>query len=828
MGGRRNLRFAAVSAVVRAALAWERLWPALWPAVAVAGLFLAAALSDVLLLLAGWLHLLVLLAFAAALAAALWHGRRGWRSIDDTEVRHRLESDNTLSHRPLTALGDRLAGGAEDPAARALWRAHLLRVASAARGLWVRAPAPGVPRRDPWGLRAAALLLLVIGVAAAGPDAGNRLVRALSPQLVGAAGGPIGLDVWITPPTYTRLAPLFLDRDSAPAEALRVPAGSTVLAQVSGLDEAPRLIISGAEIDFADLGSGTYRAEGAIEEGALGEGTVGKDDRLIIQRGTRELAAWPLRVIADAPPAIAFAAPPASTGRAHLRLDFEASDDYGLASADATIRRADGGAGPDGEMELRIDLPLPGSGLMETRGRVFRDLTAHPWAGLPILIQLRAVDGRGHTGNSEAVATLLPERIFNHPVARAIAAQRKKLNNRSPGTRAEVVAALGDIAERPLHFNSDPVVYLALGIAQRRLLYSPDSAALASVQELLWDIAIRLEDGETVVSERELKKAQDDVMRALREGVADAELNRLMDQLKRALDKYMSALAKQLAKQGAPEMPLTPSMRTIGRDDMQQLIERARELAQTGAVDAARQMLAELQRILNNLRAGVTPGQNNRKAAKARRLMDGLRELRRRQQELHDRTFRRSQNSGDGAPRADQRQGRQGAGPPQGVGQAEAAAQEAVRRALGDLMLGFDAMMGGIPQPFGKAERAMRDAAEELSSGRPGGALPPQAEALSQLRLGAEAAAENIARSLGGLAGVGQRPGQRGRGPGRDPFGRVTGGAYGAAVDGPVKIPDQAETQRAREILQELRRRAGERRRPRFERDYIDRLLRRF
>jgi hypothetical protein len=36
------------------------------------------------------------------------------------------------------------------------------------------------------------------------------------------------------------------------------------------------------------------------------------------------------------------------------------------------------------------------------------------------------------------------------------------------------------------------------------------------------------------------------------------------------------------------------------------------------------------------------------------------------------------------------------------------------------------------------------------------------------------------------------------------------------------------EMQRAREILQELRRRAGEIDRPQFERDYIDRLLRRF
>ena len=73
-----------------------------------------------------------------------------------------------------------------------------------------------------------------------------------------------------------------------------------------------------------------------------------------------------------------------------------------------------------------------------------------------------------------------------------------------------------------------------------------------------------------------------------------------------------------------------------------------------------------------------------------------------------------------------------------------------------------------------------------------------------------------------------QRRGSR-PGDGRDPFGRQPGGAFGSAVDGEgVKVPDQMEMRRARQILDELRRRAGERERPVIERDYIERLLRRF
>jgi hypothetical protein len=61
----------------------------------------------------------------------------------------------------------------------------------------------------------------------------------------------------------------------------------------------------------------------------------------------------------------------------------------------------------------------------------------------------------------------------------------------------------------------------------------------------------------------------------------------------------------------------------------------------------------------------------------------------------------------------------------------------------------------------------------------------------------------------------------------RDPLGRERNG-NGSYDQGDVAIPDQGELQKSREILDELRRRSGERSRPEIERDYIDRLLKRF
>jgi hypothetical protein len=60
-----------------------------------------------------------------------------------------------------------------------------------------------------------------------------------------------------------------------------------------------------------------------------------------------------------------------------------------------------------------------------------------------------------------------------------------------------------------------------------------------------------------------------------------------------------------------------------------------------------------------------------------------------------------------------------------------------------------------------------------------------------------------------------------------DPLGRpVRSREYGD--DFTVKVPDEIDVQRARRVLEELRRRFGESERPQLELDYIERLLRDF
>lgn len=126
---------------------------------------------------------------------------------------------------------------------------------------------------------------------------------------------------------------------------------------------------------------------------------------------------------------------------------------------------------------------------------------------------------------------------------------------------------------------------------------------------------------------------------------------------------------------------------------------------------------------------------------------------------------------------------------------------------------------------LGQAGEAMGDAAGALGEGRSGRAVGSQGEALDALRQGAQGMAQQLANR-----GRGNGPGGIRRGdsfPNEDPLGRpqrTTGPDLGSQV----KVPDEIDTQRAREILDAIRRRLSEPMRPLIERDYLERLLDKF
>jgi uncharacterized protein (TIGR02302 family) len=806
------------------ALIWERLWPALWPALAVLGVFLVLALFDLLPLLPGAVHVVLLIVAGGLLAQALVSAIRRFHLPDRGAERRRIEQASGLAHRPLTALDDRLSGG-DDPATLALWQAHRERMLTQARRLRVGWPAAGLVRRDPFALRAALSLLLIIAAIDAGKDAPLRLVRALTPSLTfGEPAAQATLDIWITPPDYTGLPPQFLPA-VAPAQPIAVPQGSAVLAQVQGGRVAPTLKIDDKASEFSRIGETNFK----------GGATIAAGSKLAVEQDGRTLGTWPITVVPDLPPTIEFAKPPQRTQRAVLRIEYRAADDYGVESAKAIIARPGDPSEP-----ITLDLPLPGQHLRNAHDASFHDLTAHPWAGLPVDVHVEATDALGQAGESETVRFTLPERAFHHPVARAIIEQRKQLTL-DPAQRDVVAETLSDLSLRPRLFNDDTVVFLALRTAQARLGLDKTATAIAAVQSLLWETAVRIEDGRTSLVQRDLRDAMKALQEALARNAPDAEIDQLMRELQQAIDRYLQALAQNAERQdqNPDQAPLDPS-RILSQQDLKRMLDRARELARTGSREAARDMLSQLQEMLENLRTART-GQMRGSQGQAMRQMQ---EMMRRQQQLLDKSFRQSHQAPRGQRGQPGQQGQRGQmgqnGQPQaGDGQQDgdtAGEQEALRRQLGEMMRQLGEQGGDIPQALGRAERAMRGAADALQQGQPGNAIGPQSEALDQLQQAARSMAEQMMGQTGDGQADGTEPGERdsARQSDRDPFGRLNAQDHlngGVEDGGRMRLGDPTSNyavEKAKGILDELRRRAGERSRPELERDYIDRLLKQF
>lgn len=800
--------------LARWVLFWERLWPALWPPLGIAGGFIAVALFDVLPTLPAAAHAAVLVAFGVAFTVALWRGLVPLRFPGLDEARRRLEVASGLAHRPLSVLDDDLVVGTGDAAGESLWRAHVARARAVIGRLRVGVPRAGLTGHDPLALRALVVLALVVGGTLAGSNAFARLDRAVAPDLAGLSKiPPASFQLWVTPPQHTALAPLFFEAappsDAAAAAAgaaapITVPAGSVILAQVHDGRGAPRLSLADAVHPLAPVDDRSWRLELPVAADAAFEA------RVTLDQDGKVLAAWQFVFVPDQPPTAAFGEPPAATPRAALRLAYSVADDYGVADAGARIERAGAVVGD----VISLDLPLPASGPRAADAVSFHDLTAHPWAGLPVTIRLTVRDTGGQVGASDGLEITLPERAFNHPVAREIVAQRKRLSV-EPQARLPVAQEVHGIAVQPQRYGEDTAVFLALTVARSRLVHSLDADVVEQVQALLWDTALHVEDGGLSLAERQLRELQERLQEALAEGAEDAEIEQLIEELRAALDEYLNALAENLQRQ--LEQGLIPQLGQIDpnsvtdRQDLERLLDQARDLARMGAREAAQEMLSQLQEMLESLQAMPQFGQMPQGNQEAMQMMDDLQDIIQGQQELLDRSFQQAQ---EGEP------------PPDG-GSADAAQQDALRRQLGELMRQLGEMTGDIPGAMGRAEQAMRRAGEALAEGQPGDAVGPQGEALDQLRQGGQAMAEALSQNPGpGQAGL--QPGQPGpQGQGRDPLGRRLDGNRGLDT-GAVQIPDQADVQRARQILDELRRRAGDRQRPDFEIDYIERLLRRF
>ncbi len=753
----------------RAILVIERVLPRLWPALGYIGLYLALAFAGLFAFVAWPLQALGLAATITLSALALHDGFADFAWPRTLDAERRLERDSGLPHRPVSERHDMLVGS--DPFARQLWALHRAR---ALPGKFrIAPPRTDIASRDPAGLRWYLLIALAASLVLARGDIAARLASAFD----SGAGAAASLDAWIDPPPYTGLPLTSLH--AGDGSVIRVPRGSVLNLRVHGAPRTPGLVAGNNAAPRFTGEDGEYSSNVILSS----------DARVRVQVGGHAIGKWKIHAAADTVPVIVMTAKPSRTEQLATKFAFKADDDYGVAKVTAVLMPKGGHGKP-----LVVELPLP-EAARHVAQNSFVDLTGHPYAGLMVDGRLEARDAIGQKGMSAPFSFRLPARVFTDPLARALVEQRQNLATFDAAGRKTVLLTLDALAIDPERFyEGKNDIYLALRSAFNGVKNARSEADIARVEDLLWQTALKLERGGLLSAAQELRKLQAMITAALASGAPQEVIDELLKRYNEAMQRYVAAMAANPPTADQP--PPSPDAKVLGMDDVQTLMQMIQKLSQAGERQKAAQLLAALQSMLENMRmtrsnqAGQSPQNKalNEKLQKFGAMMG-------KQRSLLDKTFRQQQGQGD--PKD---------GGTQGLQQQQGALEKELQESL-------KGMGGKSAQKLREAGKAMGDAQSALGQKDLTNAGSSENQALDALRQGAQALADEAQEGTGTQAG--------GRG---DPLGR----SASALGNTGVKIPGASDLARARQILEELRRRAAEMNRPQQERDYLDRLLKAF
>ncbi|KUF10534.1 TIGR02302 family protein [Pseudoponticoccus marisrubri] len=788
-----------------------------------------------------------------ALVAALVLAVRGARRFRWPRRRAAVERvDATLPGRPFQTLLDRQAVGAGDAASAAVWEAHRARMTKRLESARPVPPDLDQSRADPFALRYAALLVLTVALIF------GSFMRVGSVTSMGAGGpdlaqGP-SWEGWMQPPGYTGLPSVYLNDITAPA--LDVPEGAQITLRMYGevgalsVDES----VSGRPVMSDEMAQETAQDFEVVRSGQLAvDGPGGR--------------VWQIAMIPDDAPEVARGGGIETSYEGEAQIPFTAADDHGVVAGEARIvlalsevdRRYGRAIAPEPRDDLTVALPMPVTGdRAEFEESLVANFSQHPWANLPVRLELSVEDARGQRGLSEPEILDLPGRRFFDPLAAAVIEQRQALlwNRDNAPMIGQVLRALtnrqGDLFRSEVQYLRLRGLLLRMERLARYGLTDEQQEALA---QALWDLAIELEEGDLQDALERLQRAQDRLQEAMRNGASDQEIAELMQELREATQDYLRQLGRQQQQQAEqnPDMQqqMNPQdMMEMSQDDLQRMMDRIQELMEQGRMAEAMEALEQLRQMMENMQ--VTQGQGQGGQSPGEQAMEGLADTLREQQGLSDEAFRDLQEQfnpgqqgqgqqgqrqpGQGQPGQQPGQGQGGErGEQPGGGQLLEESLADRQRALRDELNRQRRNLPGqgseagerAGEALGRADEAMDGAERALRGGDLAEAIDQQSRAMEALREGMR----NLGEAMNEQQQ--QRAGEQGFAEGgdpreqRDPLGRNSGTTGRVGTDEGL-LQGEDVYRRAEELLGELRKRSGEADRPEVERDYLERLLDRF
>ncbi len=731
--------------------------------------------------------------------------------------------------------------------------------------IWPALPALNTNMGDKYGLRFVAIAVFTIAFFASPDNRVDRFTDAMTPTVPKLfVFTPQVAEIWVTPPEYTRLAPVTIT-GSGKGQKLVVPNGSTVTARVNKGWVTPTLTTPTTKTKFTPSEGRGYTATYTLNE---------NDSRLRIHSMLETHMKLPLEVQVDQPAIVSIVEGPDVTERDRLSLRYAAQDDFGI---DQVIIRLSA----DPMVLRRLGSPEPFERIVPLRGKTFidqsltLDINDHILAGLPADLTVTVIDTFGNETVTTPIGLIVPEMEFSHPLARQIAAIRKELIWSNDKDSLKLFSnMLANIREKKTAYRDDITVYLGLTTALYRMRLSETlfDKDLKDVRDLLWAIALHIDGGSSRVAAEELQNALEEMSQALSNpNLTDEEFEALQQRVQEAMQNYMQSLIEelqaQLQEQGPIDFPEELREQLQNNLNTDQAMQEMLDALQNGSREEVEQAMEQMQRMMEALKnMDMRP-----MTEETRQMMEELAKLKeiiQEQEKILDQTrtitpddaLNQPEDYGDSlqndnsifgdnsdlppSPSEQFRNTPLEPIPPKSPLQSEPPTQEIPdgmtaedlskdQQALQDKLKGLreriEELTGEDPEFMQRADKAMKDARDALANDAPEAAIPHEERALRELQEGMSESMQNMAQSIGSMITFGMP--QMGRpqgGEGRDPLGRQRGDNGTDTSTQDIDMSEEEKRRRLRAIRDKILEKSDQIDQDPTSEEYYDNLLERF
>ena len=761
----------------------------------------------------------------------LWYAYAWFSAPTFAQAQVRL--DQSLPGQPISALQDVQSTGWGDAGSTEVWNMHLLRMRSVA----MRAKPPGVnPKlatQDPFALRHLALLIFILGLIFGNFSVIDELDGSFNET---PYDGPIW-EGWLEAPSYTARPMIYLN--DVIGKSLQVPQNSTLTFKF--YDAADGYIIDETVSSKLQKFTNSLERTEPIEISYSGQVSIQEPVGV----------SWKLNVIADQPPTVNILSGVERDATGRFSLRFKAKDDFGVTAGQAIFRlnlaevhRRHGlAAQPEFQTNIELPLPLTISGdRSDFIENLEENLSKHPWAHLPVSVMFQVSDIGGQIGQSESLETILPARNFFDPLAKALIEQRRDILWSSKNVR-RASQILRAISTEPAEIFRDLADLRILKEIITQLeeieLTKVKAQSIERISESLWNLSIKIEDGDLEQAIKKLERAQDKLEEAIKNGATPAEISRLMEELREAQDEYLREFSERNPATDRKNDKLGQMGDAVSENELQQMMDKLQQLLEDGRMGEAKDLLEEINQLMKNLQSlGSQSGQNRQENGIGGQFIEDLTGTLREQQRLSDQTFRSFQNrSRDGFDKNKETHNndKPQTGSKNTSNQSLAEQQKNLKKEL-------DRQRSNLPsagtvhgeaarRALNDARRSMDQSGQNLAQGDLSDALDNQSKAIDALREGLQSLADSLVEE--GDQGQGTVPGDQSTNNSSedsynlDPLGRNTD-ANGQSSAGEQMLPEAELRLRSQELMNEIRKRSGGLERSTEERDYLKRLLEKF